>query len=57
VIPWPSSVELPPRKVEYARDEPVGASLVTKASVPPLYEVSKAPGVVGKPVDCVEPVT
>ena len=32
-------------------------SLATKASLPPLWLVSKAPGVVGKSLEAVQPVT
>ena len=49
-------------KVEKTRPEPAGLSLVTKRSkrsskAPPFWVVSKAPGVVGKPVERVEPPT
>src|SRR6266542_2823470 len=58
---WPRSLlpmapELPPRNVEYTR-LPAAPSLVTKASSPPFQLVSKAPGVVGKFVELVRPVS
>ena len=39
------------------RAEPAEFSLVTKTSNAPLAVVSKAPGVVGKSADLVEPIT
>jgi len=46
-----------PRKVEYSR-APLASSFVTKAlSSSSLKVVSKAPGVVGKSVEVVAPVT
>lgn len=44
------------RKVEYTNWSPVGLSLVTKLP-PALSVVSKAPGVTGKSVAPVDPVT
>ena len=52
-----ASNDVPPMKVEYASDEPVGSSFVTKASEPPLWLVSNAPGVTGKFVESASPPT
>jgi len=43
--------------VLYSKEEPVGSSLDTKASNGPFNVVSKAPGVVGKSEEKVDPVT
>ena len=50
------SVPLPPIRVEYTSAEPAALSFVTKPSLP-FGVVSKAPGVVGKSAEDVEPET
>src|SRR5262245_32401501 len=52
----PESVAGPPRNDEYTIAEPVLFSAVTKASAPPLSDVSKAPAVTGKSAEFVGPV-
>ena len=55
-MPMPLSSLLPPRYVEYTSPDPVASSFVTKASIEALA-VCTAPGVVGKLVESVRPVT
>src|SRR5207244_12697707 len=56
-MPKSNSPQKPHKNVEYTRAMPAAFNLVTKTSPAPLCVVSKAPGVVGKSVDKVSPVT
>ena len=56
-IAVPRSLELPPRYVPYSKALPVAFSFATKTSFEPFQVVSKAPGVVGKSAELVDPVT
>jgi len=55
--PLAPSISSPPRNVEYRRVEPVAFTFVTKMSNAPPMVVLKAPGVVGKSTDRVDPKT
>ena len=53
----PLSALDPPSNVEYTSAVPNGFNLSAKASLPPASTVRKAPAVVGKSIDAVEPAT
>ena len=56
-MPSAKSTPPPPRYVEYTGAEPVGSSLMTKASWTPPNAGWAAPAVVGKLGEMVDPVT